>query len=155
MVRTGQTPLLVVEDSDEDFEILQILMEDMAVSNPVYRCKTGDRALDFLYGEDANHRVDSACRPSVILLDLNLPGIDGREVLERLKQDQQFCEIPIVVFTTSSDPKDIQLCYRKGANGYLIKPVNTDQLEKTVQAFVEYWLEANTSPIWDEMNLTG
>jgi CheY-like chemotaxis protein len=68
-------------------------------------------------------------------------------VLEQLKQDQNLKEIPIVFFTTSSNPKDIEFCYQKGANGYLIKPFDSQELEKTFQAFVEYWLEANTAPI--------
>lgn len=146
MLTTQDTPLLVIEDSDEDFEMLQILMEEMKVSNPIYRCKTGDRALAFMYSGDPSIET---IRPSIILLDLNLPGVDGREILEQLKQDEQFCEIPIVVFTTSADPKDIRFCYRKGVNGYLIKPVDTEQLEKKVQAFVEYWLGANITPVWD------
>ncbi|MEM9804359.1 MAG: response regulator [Cyanobacteria bacterium P01_D01_bin.56] len=146
------TPLLVVEDSDEDFEVLQLFMEEMAVTNPIHRFTTGDKALDFLYqvkGEDSSKGI----RPSMILLDLNLPGTDGREILERLKQDDQFREIPIVVFTTNSDPRDIKFCYQKGANGYLIKPVKTEQFEKAIQAFVDYWLNTNTPPDWVE--LTG
>jgi CheY-like chemotaxis protein len=87
-----------------------------------------------------------APRPSAILLDLNLPGMDGRDILERLKQDRSFKKIPIVVFTTSSNPRDVELCYQKGANGYLIKPMDFQELQKTVQAFVDYWLEANTPP---------
>lgn len=146
------TPLLVVEDSDEDFEVLQLFMEEMAVTNPIHRFTTGDKALDFLYqakGEDSSKGI----RPSMILLDLNLPGTDGREILERLKQDDQFREIPIVIFTTNSDPRDIKFCYQKGANGYLIKPVKTEQFEKAIQAFVDYWLNTNTPPDWVE--LTG
>ncbi|MFQ4145814.1 response regulator [Chlorogloeopsis sp. ULAP02] len=140
-------PLLIAEDSDEDFEVLQLLMQQMEVQNPIYRCTNGDKVLDFLYQEGDYGNQDSVPRPSVILLDLNLPGTDGRDVLEQLKQDRNLREIPIVVFTTSSNPKDIEFCYQKGANGYLIKPVDSTELEKTVQAFVEYWLEVNISPI--------
>ena len=149
MLQDSKTPLLVVEDSDEDFEVLQIFMEDMAVTNPIYRCTTGDKALEFLYrGQDEGTQENQ--RPSMILLDLNLPGIDGREVLARLKQDDHFREIPIVIFTTNSDPRDIKFCYRKGANGYLIKPVGTERFEKAIQAFVDYWLNTNTLPEWVE-----
>jgi CheY-like chemotaxis protein len=137
-------PLLVVEDSNEDFRILQRLMRRMAVQNPIHRCTNGDEVLELLYQQRSQAQV--ALRPSVILLDLNLPGIDGREVLERLKQDQSFKEIPIVVFTTSSNPKDIELCYQKGANGYLVKPMDAQELKKTIRAFVDYWLETNTPP---------
>jgi CheY-like chemotaxis protein len=139
-------PLLVAEDSNEDFRMLQRLMRRMTVQNPIYRCTTGDEVLDFLYQAGNYQSPDLAPRPSVILLDLNLPGIDGRDVLERLKQDVSLREIPIIVFTTSANPKDIELCYQRGANGYLIKPMDSSELERTVQAFVEYWLEANTPP---------
>ncbi|PMB42325.1 two-component system response regulator [Fischerella thermalis CCMEE 5205] len=137
-------PLLVVEDSNEDFRMLQRLMRRMAVQNPIHRCTSGDEVLDYLYQEGKN--PDSSSRPSVILLDLNLPGIDGRDILEQLKQDHSFKEIPIVIFTTSSNPKDIEFCYQKGANGYLVKPMDVQELQKTIQAFVDYWLEVNVPP---------
>jgi CheY-like chemotaxis protein len=137
--------LLVAEDSDEDFEILHLLMQQMQVQNPVYRFKTGDKILDFLY-QEGEYQQQPPPRPSVILLDLNLPGTDGREILEQVKQDHVLRDIPIVVFTTSSNPKDVEFCYQQGANGYLVKPVNSTELEKQVEAFVEYWLLTNTPP---------
>lgn len=144
--------LLIAEDSDEDFEVLQLLIRQMEVQNPIYRCTNGDRVLDFLYQEGDFGDPENAPRPAIILLDLNLPGVDGRELLEQLKQDQDLKEIPIVVFTTSSNPRDIKFCYQNGANGYLIKPVDSEELEKTVQTFVSYWLEFNVlpEPNWSE-----
>ncbi|WNZ22973.1 response regulator [Leptolyngbya sp. NK1-12] len=139
-------PLLVAEDSDEDFVTLQRLMQRMKVQNPIYRCADGDSVLDFLQQVGESEESDRAL-PSVILLDLNLPGTDGRDVLAQLKQDQSLREIPIVVFTTSSNPKDIEFCYQNGANGYLIKPMDARELQRTIQAFVDYWLEANMPPI--------
>ncbi|MCC5635338.1 response regulator [Nostoc sp. CHAB 5844] len=144
MTKKLNKPLLVVEDSNEDFKMLQRLMRRMAVQNPIYRCTNGDEVLDFLYPEESSQNPDGVPKPSVILLDLNLPGIDGRDILERLKQDISFQKIPIVIFTTSSNPKDIEFCYQKGANGYLVKPMDAQELQKTVQAFVDYWLERNT-----------
>jgi CheY-like chemotaxis protein len=140
-------PLLIAEDSDEDFEVLRLLIEQMKVQHPIYRCTNGDKVLDFVYKDDEEGVNRDTLSPSVILLDLNLPGTDGREVLEQLKGDQSYREIPIVVFTTSSNPKDIEFCYRNGANGYLIKPVDSEELERTVQAFVDYWLQTNISPV--------
>ena len=146
MNKTLTHPLLVVEDSDEDFVVLNRLMQHMAVQNPVYRCTDGDEVLDFLYHEGSYQNPDLAPRPSVMLLDLNLPGTDGREVLEQLKQDTQLQKIPVVIFTTSKNPQDIEFCYRHGANGYLIKPMDLEQLQTSVQAFVDYWLSTNISP---------
>ncbi|MBE9206257.1 response regulator [Nostoc sp. LEGE 06077] len=149
MTKKLNKPLLVVEDSNEDFKMLQRLMRRLAVQNPIYRCTNGDEVLDLLYQEESSQNPNSIPTPSVILLDLNLPGIDGRDILERLKQDICLKKIPIVVFTTSSNPKDIEFCYQKGANGYLVKPMDAQELQKTVQAFVDYWLESNTVPPGD------
>jgi CheY-like chemotaxis protein len=140
-------PLLVVEDSDEDFVTLQRLMQRMEVTNPIYRCADGDEALDFFYPDSAVDTLPQLSIPSVILLDLNLPGTDGRDVLKRLKQDSSYKEIPVVVFTTSANPEDVEFCYQGGANGYLIKPMHTGDLQRTMQAFVDYWLKVNTPPL--------
>ncbi|RUT05528.1 response regulator [Dulcicalothrix desertica PCC 7102] len=147
MIDAVQEPLLVVEDSNEDFRMLQRLMQRFEVKNPIYRCSDGDEVLNYLYHKGAYDNPRKAPRPSVILLDLNLPGVDGRYVLERIKQDITFREIPIVVFTTSSNPEDIELCYQKGANGYLIKPMDYKELHNIMRAFVNYWLEANVAPM--------
>ena len=82
MTKKLHEPLLVVEDSNEDFRMLQRLMQRMSVQNPIHRCTNGDELLDFLYqlGSEALRNSKVALRPSVILLDLNLPGIDGRDI---------------------------------------------------------------------------
>ena len=139
-------PLLVVEDNDADFVVLERLMTQMAVQNPVYRCTDGDEALDYMYREGDYQTPELAPRPGVVLLDLNLPGTDGREVLEHLKRDPKLYKIPVVIFTTSQNPLDIDFCYHHGANSYLIKPMDFNQLQTTVQTFVEYWLSANVQP---------
>lgn len=134
--------LLIVEDSDEDFEAFGRIMRNSAVTHAIYRCTDGDEALDFLYnmGEYAN--VSQPCRPGIILLDLNLPGTDGREVLAQIKGDETLKTIPVVVFTTSSNPKDIERCYRYGANGYIVKPIDVKKLTKTLKTLIDYWFEA-------------
>lgn len=137
----------MVEDSNEDFTMLQRLIRRMSVNNPIYRCTSGDDALDYLklrgnYSGD----LEKAPRPSVILLDLNLPGTDGRSTLSRLKEDADLRDIPVVIFTTSSAPKDIDFCYQTGANAYLVKPIDRNELQKTVQSFVEFWLGTNMPP---------
>lgn len=143
--RSGQ-PLLVIEDSDEDFEALVRMVKRSPVANPIYRCIDGDDALDFLYGAGQYRDRENAPRPAIILLDLNLPGTDGREVIEQIKQDEQLKIIPVVVLTTSSNPRDIEACYQYGASGYLLKPIDTQKLRKTIQAFLDYWFEAVTLP---------
>lgn len=138
--------LLVVEDSDEDFVAFERIVRRSSFTCPIYRCDDGDQALDFLLHTGEYTNPDSVPRPSLILLDLNLPGTDGREVLGEVKQHEDLKTIPILVFTTSSNPKDIEICYEKGVNGYIIKPIDIQKLTRTIQLIVEYWFEAITLP---------
>ncbi|MDY6781276.1 MAG: response regulator [Cyanobacteriota bacterium] len=134
-------PLLVIEDSDEDFEALKRMMSRSTFAIPVYRCSDGDEALDFLYREGEYRDRAEVQRPSMILLDLNLPGTDGREILEQIKQDSSLKTIPVVIFTTSSNPKDIEVCYQNGANSYILKPMEIGRLKKEVKTLLDYWFE--------------
>lgn len=148
MTATHLEPLLVVEDSSADFRMLKRLMRKMDVQSPIYRCQTGDEALELMYQTGRYQNSATINRPGLIMLDLNLPGTDGRVVLSRLKQDQELTKIPVIIFTTSSTPADIEYCYQQGANGYMIKPLGIEELNRMVQAFVDYWLGANTSPFF-------
>ena len=141
--QSSQLPILVVEDSDEDFEVLTRIMQELSCVYPTYRCCDGDDALDFLLQTGKYSNSALAPRPAVVLLDLNLPGTDGREVVEIVKQDATIKMIPLVVFTTSSNPKDIDFCYRQGVNSYLLKPMGIDALSQTIRNFCHYWFETN------------
>ena len=145
MLTYQDKPLLVIEDSDEDFVFLQKVMTKLSGSNPIYRCVDGDEAIEFLYCQGDNYS-QSVPRPAVILLDLHLPGINGKEILKKVKQDEQLKTIPIVVFTTSTDPDDIYSCYEYGANGYMLKPTDLADLKKTIQVFVNNWLDICVLP---------
>ncbi|MCU0570759.1 MAG: response regulator [Oculatellaceae cyanobacterium Prado106] len=145
-VQTAQLSLLVIEDSDEDFVAFERIARRSAIPNPIYRCSDGDEALEFLYQTGEYADASLAPRPAMILLDLNLPGTDGREVLRQIKQNEILKTIPIVVFTTSSNPKDVEVCYQQGVNGYLIKPIDVHQLRRTVQIFFEYWFKMSLIP---------
>jgi CheY-like chemotaxis protein len=136
--------LLVVEDSDEDFEALQRAICQTSIACQIHRCSDGDEALNLLFAE--NRALIPSPLPSLILLDLNLPGMDGRDILARLKQDETLKSIPVVVLSTSNNPKDIRGCYKLGANAYLIKPINAVKFKHTIQLFMEYWFEAVTLP---------
>lgn len=138
--------LLVVEDSDEDFEVLRRIFQKLAIENPVYRCVDGEDALEFLYKHGKYQSSLSSAHPSLILLDLNLPGTDGREVLAQIKQDPKLKKIPVIVLTTSSNPKDIEACYCIGASGYLVKPIDSSRLMNKMKVLIHYWFEAVTLP---------
>jgi CheY-like chemotaxis protein len=139
-------PLLVVEDSNEDFEALQRFLQRSPLTVPVQRCINGDQALAFLCRTGHYSSRESALRPGLIVLDLNLPGTDGREVLRRIKQNENLRTIPVVVFTTSNNPKDIEDCYQYGANSYIVKPIDFAQLKRGVQTLLDYWFEVTTLP---------
>src|SRR6185295_4573991 len=94
------------------------------IPNPLYRCSEGEEALDFLHQRGRYAAVNSAPRPGLLLLDLNLAGLDGRQVLEHMKNDGRLKSIPVLVFSTSDNPKDVQSAYANGASGYLLKPVD-------------------------------
>ena len=146
MVSRSTQPLLLIEDSDEDFEAFGRIMQKLSVTNPIHRCIDGDDALDYLHHGGEYADSDKVRRPAIIILDLNLPGTDGREVLEQIKQDEELKIIPIVVFTTSSNPKDVEICYRYGVNGYIIKPMDVKKLMHTIQILIQYWFEVVILP---------
>lgn len=146
MAATLEQPILIVEDSDEDFEAVGRVMRRSDVTNPLFRCTDGDDALDFLYQTGTYADPQTAPRPALILLDLNLPGTDGREVLEQIKQDEDLKIIPVVVFTTSANPRDVDVCYRNGANGYIVKPININRFVEIMRVVIDYWFRAIILP---------
>lgn len=141
-----QQPLLIIEDSDEDFATLARMITKAQVTNPVYRCEDGEEALDYLYREGEYQDTSVSPRPSLIVLDLNLPGTDGKEVLARIKQDQELQTIPVVIFSTSSDSKDVNACYRYGISGYIVKPMDINRLNHLVKTFLGYWFQTVELP---------
>lgn len=139
--------LLVIEDSNEDFEAFQRYVERSPLTIPIYRCVDGDEALAFLYRTGRYADPQSAPRPGLILLDLNLPGTDGREVLRKIKQDETLKLVPVVIFTTSNNPKDIEACYRWGVNSYIVKPMDFNRLKHSIQILIDYWFDTTVLPI--------
>lgn len=138
--------LLVIEDSNEDFEAFQRYVRRSPLTISIHRCVDGDAALAFLYRTGRHTDPQSAPRPGLILLDLNLPGTDGREVLRKIKQDETLKLIPVVIFTTSNNPKDIEACYRQGANSYIVKPMDFSRLKNSIQNLIDYWFDTTVLP---------
>ena len=138
--------ILVVEDSDEDFTALERMLKRIKAKVNIYRVCDGEEALDYLYRQKDYTDPENFPRPSVILLDLNLPGTDGREVIKQVKEDDALKAIPIVVLTTSANPQDIQDCYLHGANSYMLKPMGVEELRYTIEDFLHYWLDAVILP---------
>ncbi len=139
--------LLIVEDSDEDFEALSRII-DQVCTFPliIWRSLSGDDALDFLHGAGEYQNLNDEPKPGLILLDLNLPGTDGREVVSIIKQSKILKTIPVIIFSTSSNPKDIEDCYQFGANSYMLKPININELRISMKMMLDYWFQAATLP---------
>ncbi|OWK38695.1 response regulator [Fimbriiglobus ruber] len=136
--------VLLVEDSDADSEATIRALGKCATPPAVHRCADGDEALAYLRqragaAEDGGH-------PSVVLLDLNMPGTDGRDVLEQIKADDQLKHIPVVIMTTSADRTDVTFCYRHGASGFMTKPLDLEQFAAAVRDFHAYWFRAVVLP---------
>lgn len=138
--------ILVVEDSDEHYESVLRAFGKAGVLSPVRRCADGDDALDYLHRRGAYAGAGAAPRPALVLLDLNLPGTDGRDVLAQVKADDELRATPVVVMTTSSNPADVRLCYRLGSCGYVIKPLRFADFLGAVEGLKRYWLETVALP---------
>jgi CheY-like chemotaxis protein len=145
-MKTLQRRVLVVEDSREDFAALVRALNKSGSDDglTISHSWDGDEALDTLHALVESGEIGRL--PQVILLDLNLPGSDGREVITELKTDAVLRLIPIVVLTTSTNPVDIAECYRKGVNGYCVKGGSGTTFIETVAAFKKFWLEAAVLP---------
>jgi CheY-like chemotaxis protein len=139
-------PILLVEDSLEDVEATTRALRKAGLANPIYHCADGDEALDYLHQRGKYADPVQAPRPGVVLLDLNLPGIDGREVLSQAKADPQLKKIPIIVLTTSTDARDVERCYLAGANSYVKKPVDIEGFLQAIRRLTDYWFEVVILP---------
>lgn len=146
MPNTPNQPILLVEDSPEDYETTERAFRRSGLRNPIFRCSDGDEALDFLHRRGAYADPARSPRPGVILLDLNLPGTDGREVLAEIKADPSLKQIPVVVLTTSRDDRDVDACYRAGASSYIQKPVDLDGFIRAIERLNGYWFEVVILP---------
>jgi CheY-like chemotaxis protein len=135
----------VVEDNPEDFEVIVQGFRKAGLQDGIVQCGKGDEALDYLYRRGP-YSSNGATRPGIILLDLNLPGKDGRKVLDEIKNNDDLKTIPLIVLTSSSDPRDIEGCYRAGANGYIQKPEDLKGFLETIRRLKEYWLETSILP---------
>lgn len=135
--------ILLVEDSPADILLTREAFKNNKIANKIYVAEDGIQALDFLYKRG---QYVSAPRPDLILLDLNLPRKNGREVLAEIKADPDLRTIPIVVLTTSNDEEDILKAYNLNANCYVIKPVGFENFMKAMQSIRNFWFSVVTLP---------
>ncbi len=130
-------PILVIEDSDEDFEVLRESLRASDVDNELIRCGTAREVSAYL-ARTFNQPAPQC--PVFVLLDLNIPGGDGRSILLELRSHNILKSVPVIILTTSDQQSDIQICYRQGASGYIVKPVDLDLFETMIKKMTSYWL---------------
>lgn len=139
--------ILLVEDSAADVELTLRAMNKANVANKIHVARDGVEALEFVFceGQHADRRIENL--PSVVLLDLKLPKVNGLEVLQRIKSDVRTRAIPVVILTSSNEQRDIVESYQLGVNSYIVKPVNFEQFLASVQQIGLYWMLLNQPPI--------
>lgn len=135
--------ILLVEDDPGDELMTREAFEDNKIGNTLHVAHDGQEALDFLYRQGA---YADAPRPDLILLDLNLPKYDGRQILERIKADPELTHIPVVVLTTSAAEEDILRSYKLHANAYVTKPVDLDQFVTAIKHIDDFFVQVVRLP---------
>lgn len=128
--------LLLVEDNEDDVLIARRAFGEFRIFSEVHVARDGQEALDMLTGAGGKKPL----RPSIILLDITLPLMDGIAVLKRLKSDRQLCPIPVVMLTTSSRQEDVQRSYAAGAASYITKPPSLEEYTELARKFEMYWI---------------
>ncbi len=135
--------ILLVEDNLGDIVLTKEAFSDAKIWNNLHVAKDGEEALDFL---NKGEGFEDAVRPDLILLDLNLPKVDGRVVLEQIKSTPNLKRIPVVMLTSSEAEKDIIRTYDLHANSYIVKPIDLEQFVKVIQTVKEFWFSVVSLP---------
>ena len=135
--------ILLVEDNPDDVELTRLAFEEANVANHLVVVRDGAEALDYLFALGRYASRDATALPSIVLLDLNLPKLDGREVLQAIRADAVTRDLPVIVLTTSAEPFDVEASYALGVNSYIQKPVDFEQFVWAVKQVGLYWLVLN------------
>lgn len=139
--------ILLVEDNPDDEALTLRALKKNNIRNEVIVTRDGAEALDYLFGAGAYAGRDTADLPTVVLLDLKLPKVDGLEVLRRIRDDARTKFLPVVILTSSKEEQDLQEGYRQGCNSYVRKPVNYDEFLEAARQLGLYWLLLNEAPL--------
>jgi CheY-like chemotaxis protein len=129
--------ILLVEDQPADVRLTEEVLKQGKVANELYVAEDGEKAMAFLRQEG---EFADAPRPDLVILDLNLPRMDGKEVLQAIKGDPEFLKIPVLMLTTSAAERDILHAYRHHVNAYITKPIDLDEFVGVVSSIEQFWL---------------
>lgn len=146
---TSEQVILLVEDNDDDAELTAMAFKEANIRNRLLRVEDGVEALDYLFGRGKYATRDLTDLPVVVLLDLNLPRINGLEVLAALRGDERTKHLPVVVLTSSTEDKDRMAAYHNHANSYVQKPVDYDQFVNAARQLGLYWMVLNVPATGD------
>lgn len=138
--------ILIAEDDEEDRMLLQDAMEEGKLANHLFFVEDGEELLDYLQGKNKFQNRKAFPLPGLILLDLNLPKVDGREALKIIKADSLLKRIPVIILTTSKAEEDIVRTYDLGVNSFITKPVTFEGLVDVTQTLSHYWFEIVALP---------
>ncbi|MDD1714523.1 MAG: response regulator [Methanoregulaceae archaeon] len=138
--------ILLVEDNPNDVELILHVFQWCNLADRIHVAWNGEEALDYLFGT-GSYEGKPGMKPKVILLDLKLPKVDGLEVLRKIKGDSSTRSIPVVVFTSSREERDILDSYNLGVNSYIVKPVQFDQFANVIRDLGLYWQVINQPPV--------
>ena len=142
----GDKVILLVEDNDDDVQLTLRAMKQHNIRNDVVVVRDGAEALDWLFGTGSHAGRDTSEMPTVVLLDLKLPKLDGFEVLKRIRADERTKLLPVVILTSSREEEDRLNGYELGANSFVQKPVDFEQFSEAVKELGLYWLLLNEPP---------
>ena len=131
MPRINEVTIVLIEDNEGHARLIEKNLRRGSISNPIIRLEDGQRALDYLFGEQGYVNTQHH-PPLLVLLDLNLPVVDGYRILERVKSDDRTKAIPIIILTTTDDVQEINRCYELGCNVYITKPVEYEQFTEAI-----------------------
>lgn len=138
--------ILLVEDNASDAEMTIRALRKYKLGDRLLHVKDGAEALDFLFAEGPYAGRQIGVMPKVVLLDLKMRKVHGKEVLLKIKSDERTSKIPVVILTSSKEDPDIKECYALGANSYVVKPVDFDDFDKAISDLGLFWLAINESP---------
>lgn len=147
--------ILLVEDNPDDEALTLRALKKHNVVNDVVVARNGADALEYLFATGKHEGRDTSELPTVMLLDLKLPKIDGVEVLRRVKADPRTKRLPVVMLTSSQQQRDLAACYELGANSFITKPVDFEQFSEAVRNIGRYWLMLNEPPPLSSGNQDG
>ena len=138
--------ILLADDNEDDLELETRALAQYRIANEIVVVRDGAEALDFLYRR-GDFRDRSPSDPLVVLLDINMPRLNGLEVLEQMKAEPQLRQIPVVMLTSSRQGPDVERCYKLGANAYVVKPVDFAQFADAVKTIGKFWAVLNELPL--------